>query len=266
MQGGLMQGGTKQGDVTIAGSLADRVILVVGANGGLGDAAARACAAAGATVVLLGRRVPKLTKLYDAIETNGGPTPALYPLDLAGATPDDYAELAASIEREIGRLDGILHCAAEFKGLVSLENTPADDWHRALHVNVTAPLLLTRACLPLLRARDDAAVVFVLDAAERIGKALWGGYAVAKFALAGLVDVLRDELASSSVRVHGLQPGPMRTGLRGKAYFAEDPARVPEPSAYAPACVRLLGPQGRSAPAVVHATPTTAAPPRLTVL
>lgn len=247
-------------------TLAGRVILVTGAHGGLGEAAVRACAAAGATVVLLGRRVPKLTKLYDALEASGAPQPAIYPLDLAGATPDDYADLAAAIERDCGRLDGIVHCAAEFKGLVSLENTPPEDWHRALHVNLTAPMLLTRACLPLLRQREDAAVVFVLDDPARTGRALWGGYAVSKFALAGLVEVLCDELDRSPVRVHGLLPGPMRTALRGKAYFAEDPGEVPEASAYAAACVRLLGPDGRAEPAVVRATPARASVPRLHVL
>lgn len=247
-------------------ALAGRVILVAGANGALGEAVARGCAGAGATVVLLGRRVPKLTKLYDALEAGGAAQPAIYPLDLAGATPDDYADLAATIEREFGRLDGIAHCAAEFKGLVSLENTPAEDWARALHVNLTAPLQLTRACLPLLRQRDDAAVVFVLDDPARIGRALWGGYAVSKAGLAGLVDVLRDELEASPVRVHGVTPGPMRTALRGKAYFAEDPGSVPEASAYAPTLVRLLGAEGRGAPAHVRAEPARAAVPRLHVL
>lgn len=246
--------------------LAGRTILIVGAHGALGDAAARACAAHGATVVLLGRRVPKLTRLYDAIEASGAPQPAIYPLDLEGASPDDYAELAAAIERDCGRLDGILHCAAEFKGLVSLENLPPDDWQRALHVNLSAPLLLTQACLPLLRAREDAAVVFVLDDPQRIGKALWGGYAVAKFGLAGLVEVLHDELENSPVRVHGLLPGPMRTPLRGKAFFAEDPGQVPEASAYASACVRLLAGADASAPVVVRAVPEQTVKPRLHVL
>lgn len=250
----------------MTGTLAGKVILVVGANGALGEAVVRGSAAAGATVVLLGRRVPKLGKLYDALEAAGTPQPAIYPLDLAGATPDDYAALAATLEREFGRLDGIVHCAAEFKGLVSIENTPDEDWHRALHVNLTAPMQLTRACLPLLRQREDAAVVFVLDDPARTARALWGGYAVSKAALAGFVDVLRDELASSPVRVHGLQPGPMRTALRGKAYFAEDPGQVPEASAYAPAIVRLLGADGRDAPARVIATPARSAVPRLHVL
>ena len=227
-----------------ADALAGRTILVTGANGALGEAAVRACAAAGATVVLLGRRVPKLNRLYDLLLQSGAKEPAIYPLDLEGATPDDYADLAEALQRDCGGLDGVLHCAAEFKGLASIENTPVEDLLRALQVNLVAPLLLTRALLPLLRQRSDAAVVFVLDDPERAGKAFWGGYGIAKQGLVGVLAVLHQETECSSVRLHGLQPGPMRTALRGKAWFAENPGEVPEAAEYAPACVQLLSAAG----------------------
>jgi NAD(P)-dependent dehydrogenase (short-subunit alcohol dehydrogenase family) len=223
-------------------ALAGRTILITGAQGGLGSAAALACAKAGASVVLLGRRVPKLGRLHDAIQAVGG-TPAIYPLDLEGAGPDDYIQLAEALQRE-GGLDGVLHCAAEFKGLASIENGDPLDLLRALHVNLAAPLLLTQACLPLLRQRADAAVVFVGDDPTRVGRAFWGGYGIAKQALTGAIAVLHGETENSPVRVHGLQPGPMRTALRGKAYFAENPGEIPQADAYAPACVFLLGATG----------------------
>jgi NAD(P)-dependent dehydrogenase (short-subunit alcohol dehydrogenase family) len=224
-------------------ALTGRTILVTGSHGALGEAAARACAAAGACVVLLGRRVPKLNRVYDAIEAAGGPSPAIYPLDLEGASPDDYAQLAETLARE-GGLDGVLHCAAEFKGLASIENSDPIDLLRALHVNLAAPLLLTQACLPLLRQRADAAVVFVQDDPARVGNAFWGGYGVAKQALAAVVGILHAETENSPVRIHGMQPGPMRTALRGWAYFAENPGEIPEASTYAPACVALLSGAG----------------------
>jgi NAD(P)-dependent dehydrogenase (short-subunit alcohol dehydrogenase family) len=233
------------GCVPAADALAGRTILVVGATGGFGEAAARACADAGATVVLLGRRLPRLTRLYDAIEASGAPTPAIYPLDLEGAGPADYDQLADDLARQCGRLDGIVHAAADFKGLMSLAGASAEELVRTLHVNLTAPLLLTRACLPLLSARGDAAVVFLLDDPQRIGGAHWGGYGLAKHALAGAVRALGDELENSPVRIHGLQPGPMRTALRARAWFGEDPARCPPAATYAPACVWLLGASGR---------------------
>jgi NAD(P)-dependent dehydrogenase (short-subunit alcohol dehydrogenase family) len=225
------------------GVLAERVILITGANGALGDAAARACAAAGATVVLLGRRVPKLQRLHDALAVIG-PAPAIYPLDLLGATPSDYAEMAMRIGDEFGRLDGVLHAAAEFQGLTPLQNTDPSEFVNALHVNVGAPFLLTQACLPLLRRAPDSAVVFVVDDPQRVGHAYWGGYGVAKFALQGLMRVLADELEQSSVRVAALQPGPMQTPLRAKAFMTETPGTWPAASAYAEACVHLLSAAG----------------------
>lgn len=223
-----------------AQALAGRVVLVTGAAGGLGSASARAIAAAGATVVLLGRRVPKLNRLYDSLLAAGANTPAIYPLDLEGAGPADYSQLATAIEAECGRLDGIVHAAAEFKGLVASETIPPEDWIRALHVNVTAPVLLTMACLPLLRRSADAAIVVPVDDPERVQRAFWGGYTLAQGARAAWVAQLGDELSNSAVRVHGLQPGPMRTPLRARAYFAENPGLWPEASAYAPAVVWAL--------------------------
>ena len=105
------------GNAPAPGSRLDgRVVLVAGAAGGLGAAASRACAAAGATVVLLGRKVAKLNRVYDSA-AQLGPEPLLYPLDMEGASPDDYAELATRLASEVGRLDGLLHCAADFAGL-----------------------------------------------------------------------------------------------------------------------------------------------------
>lgn len=246
-----------------SGSLANRSILVCGAHGGFGAAVAHAAARAGAQVVLLGRRIPKLTRLYDALVAEGAREPAIYPLDLAGATPDDYEALAQTLARECGRLDAIVHAAAEFKGLASLENMPLEDWFTGLHVNLGAPWLLTRACLPLLRQQADASVLFLLDDPARTSHAFWGSYGVAKQALHGLLAILRDELENSSVRVQGVLPGPMRTLLRGRAFFAEDPGTIPLPEAYAPACIELLaGTTSASRDAIVHLATREAGTPR----
>lgn len=226
-----------------AGALQDRVVLLTGAHGGLGTAAAIACAQAGATLILLGRKVPRLNRVYDAV-TAAGAEPLLYPLDLEGASPDDYAQMAARIEAELGRLDGVLHCAADFAGLTPLEHTDPAAFARALHVNLTAPWWLSQACLPLLSKAPDAALVFAMDDPARVGKAFWGGYGVAQHGLRGLVGMLHAELANTTVRVSGLQPGPMRTALRAKAYVEESVKLAADPDRYAPACVSLLSRAG----------------------
>ncbi|TCZ88651.1 SDR family NAD(P)-dependent oxidoreductase [Lysobacter sp. N42] len=223
--------------------LEGRVVLVTGAHGGLGSEAAVACAQAGATVILLGRRVPKLGRVYDRITAAGGEA-ALYPMDLEGATPDDHAQLAERIETEFGRLDGLLHCAAEFKGLAPLPHLDPAEFARSLHVGLTAPWWMTQALMPLLSRAADAAVVFVLDDPARVGQAYWGGYGVSQFGLEGMVSILHAELARGPVRIAGLRPGPMRTPLRARAYVEEDDRLALDPARYAAACVELLSPRG----------------------
>ena len=224
-------------------ALDQRVVLVSGAHGGLGSAAAVACARAGATVVLLGRKLPKLNRVYDAV-AQAGAEPLLYPLDLEGASPDDYAELADRLRAELGHLDGVLHCAVEFKGLTPLEHTDPAAFARVVHVNLTAPWWLSQACLPLLRQAQDAALVFALDDLERVSQPYWGAYGIAQHGLAAMVGMLHAELASSSVRVSALQPGPMRTGLRSRAYADDNDLQAREATDYADACVTLLSSAG----------------------
>ncbi|MGB2155109.1 MAG: SDR family NAD(P)-dependent oxidoreductase, partial [Porticoccaceae bacterium] len=94
------------------GLLQDRIILITGAGDGIGKAAAKACAALGATVILAGRTVAKLEQVFDQIVAAGDPEPVIYPVDLEGATGEDYDELAVNIDQQFGRLDGLLHNAA----------------------------------------------------------------------------------------------------------------------------------------------------------
>jgi len=109
---------------------------------------------------------------------------------------------------------------------------------------VTAPFQLTQACMSLLRKADDAAIVFVLDDPARMGKAFWGGYGVAKHAVAGLASIVHEETERSRVRTHALLPGPMRTVLRRAAYYGEDTLMHPEPDHAARYAVWLLGADG----------------------
>ena len=91
--------------------------------------------------------------------------------------------------------------------------------------------------------------MFVLDDLARVGQAYWGGYGVAKHGLAALVGMLQAELANSQVRVTGLQPGPMRTPLRAKAYVEESDRAARDPAAYAePASPAVAGRRGPSRP------------------
>jgi len=221
-------------------TLADRVVLVTGAYGGLGGAVARAASRAGATVVITGKRKRQLEQLFDAMVAEGLPEPVIHPLDMEVATPKEYSALAEGLERDFGRLDGIVHAAASFTGLTPIAMHKPDDWLRALHVNVSAPFALTQACMPLLTQASDSAVVFVLDDPELLQRAHWGGYGVSKAALERFVAILHEETDSSPMRTHAVLPAPMRTALRRQAYFGEDIMQRPPPEATAAAIIYLL--------------------------
>ena len=222
--------------------LANRVILVTGAGDGIGRAAAQAFASHGATVILLGKTVPKLEETYDQLTAAGNATPAIIPLDLQGASEEHYRDLAATIESEFGRLDGILHNAGLLGTLSPFEFIDSSEWEKVLKVNVTAPMQLTKALLPLLRRSPDAAVVFTSSGVGRRGRAFWNGYAVSKFAVEGLMQVLADELEDSTVRISAINPGATRTSMRAQAYPGENPLNNPTPEEIMPVYLYLMGP------------------------
>ena len=220
-----------------------RTVLVTGAGGGLGRSVSFGAARCGAEVILLGRTVRKLEAAYDRIVEDGYPPPAIYPMDLIGAGLDDYAELAERIDQACGKLHGIVHAAAEFSGLAPLAHHEPDDWLRTIHVNLTAPFLITQACLPLLQRIPDAAVAFVADALGRRAKAYWGAYAVSKFGIEGLANVLAEEVESAGTpRVVCVNPGRMSTALRRRAFPAEKPDAAPDPDTVAGGLLFALDP------------------------
>lgn len=231
-----------------ADSLAGRVVLITGAAGGLGRASALACARAGATVLLADRKARTLEPVYDEIAAlPGARQPVLQPMDLQGASPLEYQTFVESIERQLGRLDGVVHAAVKCEGLTPLGMLSPEEWISTLHVDLSAPFLLTQACMPLLLMRQDSAVVFVLDDPARMGRAHWGAYGVAKAGLEGLVSILHEETDETSLRVHALLPAPMRTALRRTVWAGEDPTSVATPDAAAQAMLYLLSPAARAA-------------------
>jgi NAD(P)-dependent dehydrogenase (short-subunit alcohol dehydrogenase family) len=226
--------------------LRDRVIAVTGATGGIGRAVCLACARYGATVVLIGRDVGKLEALHADIEAQGGPEASIAPLDLERALAGDYDAIADALLERYGRLDGLLHSAGLLGTLTPIEHYDVPTWCRVLHVNLTAAFALTQVLLPALKKSADAAVLFTASSVGRQGRAYWGAYAVSKFALEGLSQVLAAELESiSQVRVNTLNPGRTRTAMRRAAYPAEDLATLPAPESITAPYLALLGPASR---------------------
>ena len=226
--------------------LKDRVILVTGAGRGIGAAAARTYAAHGATVLLLGRTEANLSALYDEIEAAGHPQPVVIPFDLETALPHQYDELAAMIEAEFGRLDGVLHNASIIGPRTPIEQLTGEQFMQVMHINVNATFMLTTALLPLLKLSGDASIAFTSSSVGRKGRAYWGAYGVSKFATEGLMQTLADEIDGlGSLRANSINPGATRTDMRAQAYPAEDPTNNPTPDEIMPVYLYLMGPDSK---------------------
>ena len=206
--------------------------------------AAKACAGAGACVVVLDKVVNRLEKIHDEIVDAGLIQPAIYPLDLSKATESDYMELAEIMENQFGVLHGLLHSAAELGVLGPLADVNAGQWDRLLRITLIAAHQLTRALLPLLQRAGDAAVVFTGDSSARLGKAYWGAYGVANIALEGMARMWAEELASAGrVRVNVFVPGPVNSPLRRKSHPGELAEETPRAETLSNRYVYLLGPE-----------------------
>ena len=210
--------------------LKDKVILITGATGGFGKAISLACAKQGATTVLLARNLRLVEALYDEIEQAGYPKPAIYPMDLQGATEHDYLDLGQNIEKEFGRLDGLIHCAAQLGSPTPFEHSDTETWYQVHQVNLHAPYLLTRSVIPLLKKASRASVVFMTDSKSG---AYWDAYSVSKQAVVAMAQLLAAEFEGSSISVNCVNPGKTRTALQMRAFpAADDNESLPVPEDY----------------------------------
>jgi NAD(P)-dependent dehydrogenase (short-subunit alcohol dehydrogenase family) len=226
--------------------LKGRVILVTGAGQGIGRVAALAFAAHGATVILLGRSVKKLEAVYDEIEAAGGPTPAIYPMNLEKAEAEKFEGFAAGIRSQLGRLDGILHNASRMDRPQPLEDQTLDQWLSLLRTNLAAPFALTKACLPLLKDSPDASVLMTSESHGHNPAAYWGGFAVSKAGLETLVKIWAQELElHPNLRINAIVPGPVQSPQRLKSHPAESRDQLPAPEALMPIYLYLMGPDSR---------------------
>jgi len=223
-----------------ANSLADKIILVTGAGDGIGRQAALTYAELGATVILLGKTTSKLESVYDEILAQGSAEPAIIPLDLKGATKQNYIDMASTIVSQFGKLDGALFNAAMLGELTPYANIAEQIWQDVMKVNVTAQHLMAQALVPALLLSDSASLIFTTSGVGNKGKAYWGPYSVSKFATEGLMQVIADEYEDTPLRVNAINPGATQTNMRSSAYPAENKDELAKTEDIMPAYVYLM--------------------------
>lgn len=226
--------------------LKGRVILVTGAGQGLGRTAALTYAKCGATIILHGRKVEKLERVYDEIEALGAAEAVIFPLDLEKAGDKDAMVMAQAIEQQLGRLDGILHNAAFLYGASLLEIQTNIQWRAMMQINLIAPFALTRACLPLLKNSLDASVIMTSDTHGNHPTAHWGGFAVAKAGVEALVKIQAEEWEIfPNLRINTIIPGPVNTPQRAKTHPGEVKHTLRQPEDLMATYLYLMGPDSK---------------------
>lgn len=225
-------------------------LLLTGAAGGIGQAAAEALAARGAGLLLSGRRAAPLQALAEALAARhgggvgpaeaGGPAPRFAWAAADLGQPQAVAGLAAQATA-LG-LDGVIHNAGT-AAFGRFEAAEPEDLATVLHTNLLAPMLLTQALLPGLRRRPRATVLAIGSALGRIGLPGHAAYSASKFGLRGFCEALRRELAGSSVAVQHLGPRAVQTAFNSPAAEAHRQAtgaQADPPARVAQALVRLI--------------------------
>jgi NAD(P)-dependent dehydrogenase (short-subunit alcohol dehydrogenase family) len=203
-----------------------RTVLITGASRGLGAALAEAFAAEGTQLVLIGRTPGALEEVDDRVRARGGRA-TLVPQDLLQSEAID--RLGGVLAERYGRLDVLIGNAAELGTLSPLGHLEPKVFEQALALNAGANYRLIRSLDPLLRAAPAGRAIFVTCSQARGMRPYWGAYAASKAALEAIALSYAAELRRTRVRVNLVDPGPMRTRLRARAYPGEDPDIQPAP-------------------------------------
>ncbi len=220
--------------------LEGKVAFVTGGGSGIGAAVARAYAREGAQLVICGRRADVLDAICRQITISGGRAAAV-PADLT--RHQDVARLIAAIRKSFGRVDVLVNNAGLLGAHAAIAEYPEDEWDAVIAANLTAVFRVTKAALPLMQS--GGSIINVSSSVGRAGRAGWGAYAVSKFGIEGLSQVLADELRARGIRVNTVNPGGTRTAMRAAAYPNEDPATLPSPDDVTPVFVYLASDQSK---------------------
>jgi short-subunit dehydrogenase len=182
--------------------LAGRVALVTGASAGIGEATARALSAAGMRVAVCARRRERLDRLAAGIRSAGGEV-AVYGLDVTDAGA--VRAMVNDVASRWARIDVLVNNAG--RGLsATVEDTKPDEFRALLELNVMAVFTATQAVLPWMRRQGRGHIINVSSIVGRRGVPYRGAYSATKFALGGLSESLRVELAGTGISVSLVYP------------------------------------------------------------
>ncbi len=205
-------------------------IFITGSTDGIGKMLAIEFAKKGANIIAHGRNSKTLDSLYDALEEQGNGKHLIIEADLKYFNEQGALQVMHEINKHYECLDGIIHNAAVLGKLSPLESYDASIWEEILQVNLTAPFLLTKALIPLIKTSKFARIIFTSSGVATQGRSFWGAYNVSKIGLKGLAEIFDDEFQfKNNLKIFSFDPGATNTKMRAAAFPAENPNGVKDP-------------------------------------
>ncbi|MBI4547563.1 MAG: SDR family NAD(P)-dependent oxidoreductase [Ignavibacteriae bacterium] len=203
-----------------------KVILVSGASRGLGEALVLGFAKKKALVAFLSRDKGRLKNLSATLET----IHAQY-IYQAFDIRDEVAvkQFITEVTSQWKKIDVLANNASVLGPRADIASYPLSEWNDVLDINITGTFLLTKYVLPIMENQRSGSIINVSSSVGRAGRARWGAYAVSKFGIEGLTQVLADEVKHYGIRVNSVNPGKMATEMRRVAYPEEDQSKLKKP-------------------------------------
>jgi NAD(P)-dependent dehydrogenase (short-subunit alcohol dehydrogenase family) len=218
------------------GGLKSKIVLITGAGRGIGRATAELFAREGAHIVLCSRTKRHLAEVMAGISSSGGE--AIARVADIGIAREAEALVKLAVRR-YGRLDILLNNAGVLGPKVPILEYPHHDWAQVLRINLSGTFFVSQAAAKIMTNQGQGNIITLSSSVGRKGRSSWGAYAVSKFGVEGLSQVMADELRSAGVCSVTFNPGPTRTKMRADAYPEEDPSIVPSPAEAARGLLRL---------------------------
>jgi 3-oxoacyl-[acyl-carrier protein] reductase len=195
-------------------------VLITGASRGIGRATAIACAARGAELGLLGRLSVEQGETATLCAKSGARS--VLELSADAERAEELERAASEFLRAYGPPDALIHNAG-IAARTSVEETTLASWNEHLHVNLSAPFVLTRALLPAMRTRGSGHIVFVGSISSTLGTAKLSAYCATKWGIVGFMKSLAEELTDSGLMTCAVLPGSVDTRMLEGSGF---PARM----------------------------------------
>jgi NAD(P)-dependent dehydrogenase (short-subunit alcohol dehydrogenase family) len=206
--------------------LSGKVALVTGASKGLGKAISLAYAREGASIVGCSRNAADLREVESELSAVTSSC-LLLPADVS--KPDDVKRLIDKALTRFHRIDVLVNNASVLGPRVEIVEYPEEVWREVMEVNLFGAYLVSKRVSQVMIDQKSGSIINVSSSVGRSGRARWGAYAVSKFGLEGLTQVLADELKPYNVRVNSVHPGAMATEMRHEAYPEEDQSKLKKP-------------------------------------